>query len=137
MAVLEFSMSAKRTATIVILLLLSSACNSGAPFIPVAGPFSGQLSHDSAAIGAFTLTYADGYLGGTGTLVPNGQTVTVAISAVVSGSSINGQMTNAAVGGGAFTGQFSERKHAYGDFDFTDTALQHKTTGTWTMDSTP
>ena len=122
---------------IVIFLLLSSACNGGGPFIPLAGPFNGELTLASAAIGTFTLTYADGLLGGTGTLVHNGQTVTVAISAVVSGSSINGQLTNAAVGSGAFTGQFNKRDRAYGDFDFTDTALQHKTTGTWIMATAP
>lgn len=122
---------------VVTLLVFSTACTGGSPFIPVAGPFNGQLSHASDAIGSFSLTYADGLLGGTGTLLHNGQTVTLAISAVVSGSSINGQLTNAAVGSGALTGQFSKRDHAYGDFDFTDTATQSKTTGTWTMDTTP
>ena len=116
---------------LVALIVLLASCGGGGEFMPDAGPFAGQFIVDGTAIGSFTFTANAGALGGTGILIHNDQTVTVAISANIDGNTIDGTIENANLGSGSFTGLFRDDNQASGTFTYTDAAQITTQTGTW------
>jgi len=117
--------------TLMALCLLVMAGCGGSDFKPETGPFNGTFSDGSTQLGTFTFTVTDGLVGGTGTLTHNGFQVNVSISAVISGASISGTVSNSSVGTGGFVGSFSNEGSAQGTFDFHGTLDQKVTSGTW------
>jgi len=113
-----------------LLLLVLSACGGGG-FTPQPGPYSGEFLVSDQAIGTFTLTVSGNMLGGTGMLTHNAQPVTVTITALINGTTVTGTVSNASLGGGAFTGQFASQQGLTGDFTYTDAGEISTTTGTW------
>lgn len=122
-------MIAKRFLLAACLLFLVSC--GGTDFVPNPGPFNGNFKDSTTQLGSFTFTVTDGLIGGTGTVIHNSQQISVSISAVISGSTITGQVSNGSVGSGDFVGSFSSDKGAYGTFQFTGTVDQQTTSGTW------
>ena len=103
----------------------------GSEFMPHPGPFSGGFSSGEVVLGSFTLTVTDGLVGGTGSLMHNALPINVSISGVISGKSISGQVVNASIGAGEFTGSFRNEETALGNFVFHGSTDQQTTSGTW------
>ena len=120
-----------RCLAIVLIIVLLSACTSSNLFTPLAGPLLGSFVVAEQSIGTFSITTADRLVSGTGTLIHNAQTVTVAISAVISGTQLTGTVTNASLGSGEFVGQFIGPGAASGTFNYTDAGAISTTSGTW------
>jgi len=118
--------------SIIAVLVLAAACNGGAAFMPLPGPFAGLFTiTGGGAAGTFNFTTNGGALGGTGTLVHNAQQVTVAISAAIEGHKITGNVANTSLGSGSFTGTFTTDSVAQGTYTYTDIGNITTDTGTW------
>lgn len=127
-------MSKRSIGLLVTLLMLAAGCGGGNSFSPEFGSFTGQFISGGAAIGNFSTIVTSASFGGGGSLVHNEQSVEVAISATIKGSTITGHVENASLGHGSFTGHFVGHSHAEGDFTYTDAAGLTTTTGTWFAD---
>jgi len=111
--------------------LILSACDGGG-FVPASGVFSGELVVDQTSIGTFNFTVINGAVAGTGTLVHNEQAVTVAISGLLSGTTIDAQIANASLGQGSFTGRFNSASTCAGEFTYADNGGVSEQSGSWT-----
>jgi len=108
-----------------------NGCGGGPQFIPDAGAFSGNFKDASAVdIGDVSFTAFQTGLAGTGTLHNGSLDVDVAIDGNVNNGVIAGHVTNAFLGQGTFSGQFTGTKAARGTFSF-DLVTGTKLTGTW------
>jgi hypothetical protein len=120
--------------TALVVLLVIGGCGRSS-FVPAAGPYSGVFTVDGTGVGTLTLTATGGLLGGTGTLVHNAQTVTVSVSALVQGTAIGGTVSNASLGSGNLSGQFTSGRVALGSFDYTDIGGISTTSGSWRVEA--
>ena len=126
-----------RVCTAIVALVICSSCGGGSPFIPDVGPFNGEFVADGVVVGSFTLTTTGGLLGGTGTITHNNQPVNISISATINGQQIAGTMSNASLGAGFFSGQFTGTNDLSGTFNYQDIGKISISAGTWVASTPP
>src|SRR5687768_4055154 len=81
-----------RTFSILFAILLLAGCGGG-QFVPSTAPFSGQFTAAAQSAGDFSFTASATGIGGTGTIRSASLEMRVAISANVSGQTINGSVS--------------------------------------------
>ncbi len=121
-------------ALLLAVMFCMTACG-GSGFTPDPGPYDGVFTVSGSTDGNLSFTVINGQLGGTARFTHNDQTVTAAISGLVTGNQIVGNIQATNIGFGPFNGTFSSNA-ASGTFSYTDAGEISTTTGTWQVANT-